>query len=284
MSTPEKSSDSKTPVLLDKVIPTLFVGVGGTGAEVLWRVRRRILNRVWNQGGAACRISELSDFPFAQFLHIDLDMNTVVETGKSISDPLHAQISFKPKESYVKKLDLEQYTKSDEALKGFPLVEDWFPLSASKIRDIGINPEKGAGQIRSISRLYFYDQYQGIKTAIEHSLSDLRNSIDNSAKHQKLGLELMPNNLRVVVVGSTAGGTGSGAFIDVGYLTKALMKRALPSGAGTNQLMLMLPTGYVGQNAERVQANTYAALMELETSMRGSTAIHHWSPVVSRRS
>ena len=277
MSISEKSPDPKAKVLLDKVIPTLFIGVGGTGAEVLWRIRRRILNRVWNQGGQACRLQTLNEFPFAEFLHIDLDMNTVVETGKSTSDPLQAQIAFKPKESYVKKLDLEQYTSSDESLKGFPLIEDWFPLSANKIREIGINPEKGAGQIRSISRLYFYDRYQDIKTAIERALSDLRNSIDNSAKHQRLGLELMTNNLRVVVVGSTAGGTGSGAFIDVGYLTKALMKRALPSGAGTNQLMLMLPTGYVGKNADRVQANTYAALMELETSMRGSTHVSKWA-------
>jgi len=262
---------------LDKVIPTLYIGVGGTGAEVLFKLRRKILTQVWSGGSEATRLESLNEFPFAEFMHIDLDSSTVVETGRSGRDPLQAQVAFKASESYVKKLDLGKYIGSDEKLRSFPLVEEWFPLSSQKIQALNINPEKGAGQIRSISRLYFFDRYQDIKSAIDQALSNLRNSVNNTDKHKRLGLTLEAGALRVVVVASTAGGTGSGAFIDVGYLSKILLDKC---GAASKSVtsILMLPTGFKGANAGRTQANTYAALMELETCMRGGAShVERWS-------
>ncbi|MEG2034020.1 MAG: hypothetical protein RR376_25490, partial [Janthinobacterium sp.] len=43
----------------DKIIelrPTLFIGIGGTGMQVLMRVRRRILNAQWGGAGQRARI------------------------------------------------------------------------------------------------------------------------------------------------------------------------------------------------------------------------------------
>lgn len=269
---------SKKERYLDKVVPTLFIGVGGTGAEVLWRIRRRILNKVWTGGAQAVRLDSLDQFPFAQFLHIDLDFNTITETGKSSDDTLQSAIAFKASERYVKKLDLSKYIATDETLRAYPLIEEWFPLSAQRVRDLNINPEKGAGQVRSISRLYFFDRYQEIRAAIKQALASLRSNVDHADKHKLLGLEPESGGaLRVVVVASTAGGTGSGAFIDVGYLSKVLLK-ASGAAASSTQLVLMLPTGYIGANTERTQANTYGALMELESCMRpGGSHVSHWS-------
>lgn len=273
----ETGAGAKKENYRDKVVPTLFIGVGGTGAEVLWRIRRRILSKVWTGGPQALRLDGLDQFPFAQFLHIDLDFNTLTETGKSSDDPLQPAISFKPNERYVKKLDLGKYIATDETLRAYPLVEEWFPLSAQKVRDLNINPEKGAGQIRSISRLYFFDRYQDIKSAIKQALSNLRNNVDHADKHKLLGLTSESGALRVVVVASTAGGTGSGASIDMGYLSKVLLK-ASGAAATSTQLVLMLPTGYSGANVERTQANSYGTLMELETCMRsGSSHVTRWS-------
>jgi len=280
MSTAAKTTatESAREKSIDKVIPTLYIGVGGTGAEVLFKLRRKILNQVWiGVTEEATRLDSLSGFPFAEFIHIDLDSSTVVETGKSTSDPLQAQVAFKPNESYVKKLDLGKYIDTDERLRSFPLVAEWFPLTKQKIEALNINPEKGAGQIRSISRLYFFDRYQDIKSAIDLALSNLRNSVNNTDKHKRLGLTLEAGALRVVVVASTAGGTGSGSFIDIGYLSKILLQKC---GAGSTSVtsILMLPTGFKGANAGRTQANTYAALMELETCMRGGGShVGKWS-------
>ena len=78
------------------------------------------------------------------------------------------------------------------------------------------------------------------------------------------------------MVASTAGGTGSGSYLDLGYLAGWVGKEAANQGVTTN-LVLMLPTGYQGAGLTRTEANTYAALMEMETCMRqGSRYIHQW--------
>lgn len=68
----------------DKIIdlrPTLFIGVGGTGMQVLMRVRRRILNTLWGGAGHRTRVENLTEFPVAQFIHFDLDNGALVEVA-----------------------------------------------------------------------------------------------------------------------------------------------------------------------------------------------------------
>ena len=80
---------------LVKLMPTLFIGVGGSGMEVLLRVRRRILNASWGQG-APQRISGLAEFPVAQFMHFDLDLGAVKEEGRAqLLDPLAESVKLR---------------------------------------------------------------------------------------------------------------------------------------------------------------------------------------------
>lgn len=270
----------KQEVTLTEVVPTLFIALGGTGAEVLWRVRRRILNTLWGAGtGTPIRLEQLTEFPFAEFLQVDLDANTVTESGKAQkTDILGNKILFKEEEKLVKKLDMTKYVKTDEELAKYPIIQEWFPLNRAKVNELNIDPEKGAGQIRSISRLYFFDKYQEIKSAIRTKADRLLANVSSSDAQKRLGLKMRTGTLKIVVVGSTAGGTGSGGFLDMGYLASVVGKQAATTGGVTTNLVLMLPTGYKGANMERTQANTYAALMELETCMRqGSRYIKGWS-------
>lgn len=48
--------EDKTIDLFEDMEPTLFIGLGGTGAEVLMRLRRRILSKVWSVGPKAMRL------------------------------------------------------------------------------------------------------------------------------------------------------------------------------------------------------------------------------------
>lgn len=274
----ELKDGKKTEITLEEVVPTLFIALGGTGAEVLWRIRRRILNTLWGSGtGKSVRLNNLTEFPLAEFLQIDLDANTVTEQGKATkSDLLANKILFKEEEKVVKKLDLTKYVKTDEDLAKYPLVQEWFPLSRSKVNELNINVEEGAGQIRSLSRLYFFDKYQEIKGAIRSKSDHLLANLSTAESAKRLGLKVKTGALKIVVVASTAGGTGSGSFLDLGYVSQILGKIAAQEGVTTN-LVLMLPTGYSGANKARTQANTYAALMELETCMRqGSRYIKQW--------
>jgi len=271
--------NKKTDVLLQEVVPTLYIALGGTGAEVLLRIRRRILNTLWAAGTEQpVRLDTLTEFPFAEFLQIDLDANTVSESGKAMnSDILGEKVRFKEEEKLVKKLDLNKYVKSDDELGKYPMVKEWFPLSHSKVVELNINPEKGAGQIRAISRLYFFDKYAEIKSAIRTKADHLLANVTSDEAQKRLGLKMQTGALKIVVVASTAGGTGSGSFLDLGYLSGIVGAQAANAGVTTN-LVLMLPTGFKGAGLSRTQANTYAALMELETCMRqGSQYIKGWS-------
>ena len=273
----ELNENKKTDVTLKEVVPTLFIALGGTGAEVLW-IRRRILNTLWGIGtGQPVRLESLTEFPFAEFLQIDLDANTVTESGKAAkTDILGDKIRFKKEEMLVKKLDLSTYIKSEDELAKYPMVQEWFPLSRTKVNELNIDPEKGAGQIRSISRLYFFDKYAEIKSAIRTKADRLLANVTSDAAAKRLGLTMQTGALKIVVVASTAGGTGSGSFLDLGYLSGIIGKQAANAGVTTN-LVLMLPSGYKGAGLIRTQANTYAALMELETCMRqGSRYIKGW--------
>ncbi len=274
----EAGENNKEKRLLEAEIqPTLFIAVGGTGAQVLWRIRRRILNTLWNTyGDQPVQLNELTEFPFAEFLQIDLS-HYETESGKAAqTDLLSGKVQFKDEERIVEKLDVEKYTSSDEALEKYPLIAEWFPLNRSKINELNINVEEGAGQIRAISRLYFFDQYEIFKSKIEAKIARLLSGVTSADAARRLGFKTQPQSLKIVVVASTAGGTGSGAFLDLGYLISMLGKKAGVEKPTIN-LVLMLPTGYSGANATRTQANTYGALMELETCMReGLGYIKRW--------
>ena len=254
--------------------PTLFIGLGGTGAGVLFNLRRNMLSHVWS-GGEGTQISSLSEFPCAEYLCIDLDFSSFVAEEKAVRNSLHAELLFKPSEAMAKRLDLLKYLGSDEIFQSFPHVEEWFPIPPRKAE--ALNFLDGCYRsIRSISRLYFYDRFRDIKSSIEQALSNLRNNALSSDKHKRLGLKPDPQALRVVVVASVAGSTGSGTLIDVGYLSKILLSKCGVKKTYVTSL-LILPTAYKWGNAKHMQANSYATLMELESCMLGSgTHVSSW--------
>ena len=275
----ENLTEKKVDITLTEVEPTLFIALGGTGAEVLWRIRRRILNSLWAAGTVQpVRLDQLTEFPFAEFLQIDLSFNEIAQAGTAAkTDILSEKVKFKEEEKLIKKLDIGKYVKTDEDLAKYPVVQDWFPLTRSKLVELNINPDDGAGQIRAISRLYLFDKYSEIKSAIRTKVERLVSNVSSADAQRRLGLKVQTGKLKIVVVASTAGGTGSGTFLDIGYISQVVGKLAASQGVTTN-LVLMLPTGYGGANRTRTQANTYAALMELETSMRqGSRYIKRWA-------
>lgn len=262
--------------------PTLFIGIGGTGMEVLLRMRRRILNTLWGNVGSKVRIDSLTDFPVAQFIQFDLDSGAVIDSGKAQTEDLQFDsIKFTEEEKIVESFSMDKYSSDKNALEKYPHVKEWLPLTPEKIRELGIDTNKGAGQMRAVSRLYFFDKYVKIRNKIRDKLKTLKAGLDHSSQLGKLGLKMEASKFRVVVVGSVAGGTGSGAFLDMGWLARWL------AGANADvELMLFLPTGYSGANKERTEANGYAALMELESAMRGNNEyVGRWdaydNPVLS---
>jgi len=141
-------------------------------------------------------------------------------------------------------------------------------LTPQRIRELRFDMSSGAGQIRAVSRLYFFDKYAKIRDKIRLKLKALKAGLSHERQLAELGLRMETNRFRIVIVGSVAGGTGSGSFLDMGLLARWLARSEV--GAADVELMLFLPTGYTKANKDRVEANGYAALMELESAMMGN--------------
>lgn len=256
--------------------PTLFIGAGGTGMEVMMRIRRRILSAVWNRHNPT-RVESIADFPVARFLHFDLDNNAIIDEGKSQrTDPWYELVKLTDEERLVEPLDLPQYHESDDSLARFPLIESWMPLRPKKLRSLGIDPSKGAGQIRSLARLYLYDKYPKLRGRIKGALNGLASNagIERKENYQRLGLQVDTSKFRIVVIASCAGGTGAGSVLDLGWLSKAIARQEVSDSQV--DLVLLMPAGFAKANKERTEANAYATLMELETAMRDMNARVSW--------
>ncbi len=258
---------------LDKNIdlrPTLFIGVGGTGMEVLMRVRRHILNALWGGEGSRTRVESLTDFPVAQFIHLDLDAGAIVDSGRAQADDLQFDlVKFTDEEKVVEPFDMEKYSRDEDTLEKYPHVKEWLPLTPRKLRELHFgSSSSGAGQIRAMSRLYFFDKYTSIRDKIRLKLKTLQAGLSHEPQLAALGLKMERAKFRIVVIGSVAGGTGSGCFLDMGYLCRWLARNEVPDA--DVELMMFLPSGYAGANKERTEANAYAALMELESAMLGN--------------
>ncbi|WLI88194.1 tubulin-like doman-containing protein [Massilia sp. R2A-15] len=269
------SADKKAELKVD-LRPTLFIGAGGTGMEVMMRIRRRILSAVWNRHHPT-RVESIADFPVARFLHFDLDNHAIIDEGKSLrTDPWYELVKLSDEERLVEPLDLPQYHESDDSLARFPLIESWMPLRPKKLRSLGIDPSKGAGQIRALARLYLFDKYPKLRGRIKGALNFLSSNAGNERKetYQRLGLQVDTSKFRIVVIASCAGGTGAGSAIDLGWISKAIARQEVSD----NQvdLVMFMPSGFAKANKERTEANAYATLMELETTMRDMNARVTW--------
>jgi hypothetical protein len=253
------------PVLVNNqpVGPTMVIGLGGSGKEVVLRLRRMIVERY----GALDRL------PFLRFMHLDTDMNqTAAEQYdlRASDDPLYDYVRFTPSE----RIDLTVpggTGKYVEHLEHFPNVKRWFP-AGGKIGHLG-DLREGAGQVRIASRLGFFDASNHQKIA--GRLEQCRRELSDAAiltQASRLGFNFNAANKRVVIIASIAGGTGGGTFLDMGFLARRYFPDAERIG------ILLLPaffSGYAG--ADRVRANGYAALMELNHYTFGHSFVADWN-------
>ena len=88
---------------------------------------------------------------------------------------------------------------------------------------------------------------------IRNKLNHLKAGLSNSQDLKKLGLKTEAHRARVVVVGSMAGGTGSGSIFDMGYLAKHVGDQVF--NRCDVDLLFLSPAGFKHANQERTEAN-----------------------------
>jgi hypothetical protein len=236
---------------LQGVQRTICIGLGGTGRDVLMRIRRLIVEKY----------GDLTELPIVSFVHIDTDKTATqsasLKTGNTYrgvdlsfrdSEKVNAILTSAEVTNFVR--GVEQRSKFGHS-GPFDHISRWFPPQLlGNIRAV----EEGAKGIRPVGRLAFFHNYQKIKTVIETAE---RRTKGHEATLLQAGLKLEPG-LNIFVIGSLCGGTGSGMFLDVAYSL-----RKSYGDKGTQLLGYLVVSPQLYSNASYMNANTYAALKEL---------------------
>ncbi|MBD1896275.1 tubulin-like doman-containing protein [Coleofasciculus sp. FACHB-129] len=222
------------------MVPTVLVGIGGTGHEVLSRVRRLVEETY----------GSLQNFPLISFLIIDTDREY------KVNNPAAAGSPFKDNEKYWASVAGSEVKKIMSDMGNYPWIESWFPTELE--RNIGAI-EVGAGQIRSYGRFAFYCNYHKLQRRFNEAADAVKGH--ETFMRDRYGIKVDTTGLNVFVTGSLSGGTGSGMLIDIGYCVRHWLRgQASPMVTA----IVPMPTAFASINVgDRVLANGYAALMEL---------------------
>lgn len=217
--------------------PTVVIGLGGTGKEILIKIRRMIVESY----------GSLDNFPIVSFLHIDTEQNAKVSEPQTV---LGQDISLDPGEQVWAKV--ENGRAIFNGLSSYDYLEEWFPTELKGTDSI----LAGAGQIRALGKLAFTINYPEIKNSFENAKQKIIGHEKYMLDEMKIPLD---QGINIFVVCSLSGGTGSGIFLDFAYNLRDWVPT---SDYPQTSAYLILPGAFAGLG-DRVIANAYAALMEL---------------------
>lgn len=209
--------------------PTLIVGLGGKGSDIVSRVAKMVTKEQRQKIG---------------FVVFDTDVNELREIGNS--NPFIKTVQTSTKLSVGEYLNIDTHAR-----------DNWFPVNKILSRK---TLTEGAGQVRAISRL-------ALDTAIRAgNMEPLHEAIEDL---YKLKGEQMDQSLRVIIVSSLAGGTGSGLILPVALYIKNFLQTRFQQSANITRGFFLLPEVFyevIKGQAERnnLKCNAYATIRELD--------------------
>lgn len=208
--------------------PTLLIGIGGAGGEILLELSKKVSSKERNNIG---------------FLIIDTDVNSL----KKLKD-----------EGYKGEI----IVTSTNTTVGYALSkniyarDNWFPINSILNRK---TLTEGAGQVRAISRLAFDSLISSGRIRLLYEIIEKLYSTNGGNFGQ---------SLRVMIVGSLAGGTGSGILLYLGMHIRDYIKNHYSTDAVIIR-GFFLTAEIFKSNLEKekelasLMANSYATIKEL---------------------
>jgi hypothetical protein len=247
--------------------PTMLIGIGGTGVDVLMRVRRQFFERYGTTG-----------FPIVGYLALDTDSDSFSKVKDEDSNFVVRQVRLNPRGEIPEAIDcavtqaqFEDYFATRE--RQHPHIFRWLLPEMNRYGSTAIS--RGAGQNRPFGRLGFFHHFATIKKAMRDRIAEI---VQQASLPHKVR-EWLPDDgtidtsrLEVVFIYSLAGGTGAGMFLDAGMLARHLVQRELDFRG--QQLHFthyaVLPDSFLQHAAldeeqkVKIQENTFACLREME--------------------
>ncbi|MBO5199887.1 MAG: hypothetical protein J6B93_01275 [Clostridia bacterium] len=230
---------AKEKVKINQVeAPTLFIGVGGTGCDIVKRVAEM------------CRPGETANI---SFVCLDTNVNDLL----SVKDNDAKAKVYSVQTSNTQTVG-DYLSYDDDAMR------NWFPKNAV-IYDKTVS--EGAGQVRAISRLALNAT---IKTG---KIRPLYDAIDDLFRKDG---KAMKQALRIVIVSTSSGGTGSGIALPLAMFTRDYVTSKYPNTSLIVRSLILLPEtldSVIDSAVERdsQRRNAYATIKEINAfMMKGS--------------
>ena len=209
--------------------PTLIIGLGGVGSKIIASVE------------ALTTEEQRKSLSFVCF---DTDVNDLRSLKSKGYRGKFVQTS--------SKLTVGEYLEIDKQSR-----DSWFPVNNILCRKA---VSEGAGQVRGISRLAFTSSIR------EGKMKELHEAIDSL---YKLSGESTEQALRVIIVSTLAGGTGSGILLPVALYLRDYLSTNYQLSASISRGFFILPEvlyKVIPTESERnnLRCNAYATLKEID--------------------
>lgn len=251
------------------LIPTLLIGVGGTGKETLMRIRKMFYEKGMGVG---------RDHTLVDYLVVDTnekDLNSLNDS--SLTPHMKEILSFadsgQDQEAFpihITEAVANSYLDGGKA--SHPNIFSWFNEDLIKRQGASMI-SAGAGQNRQIARLCFFHHYDRLRKLLEHKLTSLVGSASNASARLKghgnthVGVE--EKSIMVYIVTSIAGGTGAGVFLDMGMLVKDILPKKFANYNYNIVYYAVLPEPYLPfqkseELVQKIKENSFAVLTEME--------------------
>lgn len=244
--------------------PFVFIGVGGTGGKTLGVIRQSladVLDRFgWQEG-----------WPGGwQFVHIDVPSDPDAKsehTPYSLSRREYVALTDARSTyaNYAMSVSQSLRRAVPDAAQRYQAWESWQPYPASSVR---VNIRNGAGQYRAIGRVCALEQLSAIDRAVAAALRDASAA---GVAGQLLRIQgLTGENAAITrakpvifVIGSVAGGSGSGMLLDVCDVIRARGQQEVNAVVFTPEVFAHAD----GSLDPGVAPNTFMALNEITNAM-----------------
>ncbi|MFG2037704.1 tubulin-like doman-containing protein [Dactylosporangium sp. NPDC048998] len=243
----------------------LFIGVGGSGGETLRYLHQELTARLRRVG--------IPNMPSGwQFMHVDASL--VSEESPDLPAQ-QRQIAYKSLVVHRLTYGVVSSTLQPSAKSPDTEYAGWLPPS----NQVNVSVQHGAGQFRAIGRalaLYRKDVLHEDLKILAQRL-DGHEALDSLARVNAAlrGEPIKPEDAAdpiVIVVSSLAGGTGSGAFLDICDILRSLEQ----TWAGDSTALLYAPDVFQSLSQDKrqgIQANALAAVSELVAGYWNTTHV-----------
>lgn len=214
------------------IAPTLILGLGGTGSQIIEKVHDKIQE---TGGKQSERIA---------FVAFDTDINDLAEIKRR--SPRIKTVQTSTRSTVGEYLNINTNAR-----------DNWFPVNEMLNRKA---LTEGAAQVRAISRLAFDTTLKGGMLDELHTAVDELFRIDKDQQEQAL---------RVIITSSLAGGTGSGLLLPVAMYLSNYLRTSFPKAKAITRGFFIQPDVFFSvisakEEQQNLQVNAYAAIRELD--------------------